>query len=150
MSRHGRFGHVIGTRKMSLVRLLRSIHFTWFLTTWIINLAQLSVQRPCKLRLSADVHARLSKNSHYSILLVYIKTIHFTTSGCQVTYRVSSILICCLLFVACTCIFLHTFALELFAQVLSSDWSLLVLLYILKKSHNNNNNNNNDYLQEND
>ena len=33
--KHGRLGHVIGTRGLSRGRSLRSIHFIWFLTTWV-------------------------------------------------------------------------------------------------------------------
>ena len=33
--KHGRLGHQIGTREMSRGRSLRSIHFIWFLTTWV-------------------------------------------------------------------------------------------------------------------
>ena len=31
--KHGRLGHVIGTREKSRDRSLRSLHFIWFLTT---------------------------------------------------------------------------------------------------------------------
>ena len=33
--KHGRLGHLIGTREVSHGRSLRSIHFIWFLTTWV-------------------------------------------------------------------------------------------------------------------
>ena len=66
--KHGRLGHLIGTREMSRQRgrSLRSIHFIWFLTTWVT----VGNSSKCVFVLISMV-GRVN-NSHYSSCYIWI------------------------------------------------------------------------------
>ena len=60
LGKHGRLGNQIGTREMSRGRSLRSIHFIWFLTTWV------TVGNSSKCVFVLISMLGRVKNSHYS------------------------------------------------------------------------------------
>ena len=72
--KHGRLGHVIGTRGMSRGRSLRSINFIWFSITWVTE----ENSSKCVFVLISML-GRV-KDSHYSSCSVIILFAQYTSS----------------------------------------------------------------------